>query len=150
MKDYKELAWLMERIIHKYNQFEKKPQVYCKDIILTQPEIHTIAMVGDHEGIGITQLAKMRGITKGAASQMIYKLVDKDLVEKRVSPDSDAAVCLYLTKKGKKARSEHRKQHETMGTMYEKILDQIPEETLQSIKQFLKAFDEALEKKGRV
>ncbi|WP_022762539.1 MULTISPECIES: MarR family winged helix-turn-helix transcriptional regulator [unclassified Butyrivibrio] len=146
MKDYKELAWLMERIIHKYNQFEKKPQVYCKDIILTQPEIHTIAIVGDYEGIGITQLAKMRGITKGAASQMIYKLVDKGLVEKRVSPDSDAAVSLYLTKKGKKARSEHRKLHENMGTMYEKMLDQIPEETLESMKQFLKAFDEALDK----
>ncbi len=31
MKKYKELAWLMERIIHKYIQYEKKPQVYCKE-----------------------------------------------------------------------------------------------------------------------
>ena len=82
MNSYKELAWLMERIIHKYIQYEKKPQVYCKDIILTQPEIHTIAIVGDSEGINITQLAKVRGITKGAVSQMVNRLVDRDLMEK--------------------------------------------------------------------
>ena len=100
--------------------------------MLTQPEIHTIAIIGDYEGINVTNLARMRGITKGGASQMVYKLVDKGLVEKKVSPDSDAALCLYLTGKGKKARSEHRKLHETMGTMYEEILDQIPPKTLES------------------
>ena len=140
MNSYKELAWLMERIIHKYIQYEKKPQVYCKDIILTQPEIHTIAIVGDSEG-----LAKVRGITKGAVSQMVNRLVDRDLMEKRVSPDSDAAVCLYLTKKGKAARNDHRKMHENMGTMYEAMLDQIPESTLDSMRQFLEAFDKALD-----
>ena len=145
MKNYKELAWLMERIIHKYIQYEKRPQVYCKNIVLTQPEIHTIAIVGDSEGINITQIAKMRGITKGAVSQMVNKLVDRNLMEKRVSPDSDAAVCLYLTKKGKKARDEHRKMHENMGTMYEAMLDQIPESTLDSMRQFLEAFDKALD-----
>lgn len=146
MKDYKEIAWLMERIIHKYSQFEKKPQTYCKDIVLTQPEIHTIAIIGDYEGINVTNLARMRGITKGGASQMVYKLVDKGLVEKKVSPDSDAALCLYLTKKGKKARSEHRKMHETVGTMYEEILDQIPPKTLDSMVKLLQAFDEAIDK----
>ena len=146
MKDYKEIAWLMERIIHKYSQFEKKPQTYCKDIVLTQPEIHTIAIIGDYEGINVTNLAKMRGITKGGASQMVYKLVDKGLVEKKVSPDSDAALCLYLTKKGKKARSEHRKMHETVGTMYKEILDQIPPKTLDSMVKLLHAFDEAIDK----
>ena len=146
MKDYKEIAWLMERIIHKYVQYEKKPQKYCKDIVLTQPEIHTIAIIGDYEGINVTNLAKMRGITKGGASQMVYKLVDKGLVEKKVSPDSDAAVCLFLTELGKKARNEHRKMHETMGTKYEALLNQIPDKTLDSMVKFLKAFDEELDK----
>ncbi len=145
MNDYKELAWLMERIIHKYNQFEKKPQVYCRDIILTQPEIHTIAIVGDNEGINITQLAKIRGITKGAVSQMVNKLVDKGLLEKRISPDSDAALCLYLTRKGKVARDGHRQMHENMGEMYKAMLDQIPKSTLDEMRKFLEALDKALD-----
>lgn len=75
MNDYKELAWQIERIIHKYAQFEKKPQEYCKGVVLTQPEIHTVTIIGDQEGISVTGLSKVRGITKGAASQMVYKKV---------------------------------------------------------------------------
>ena len=145
MKNYKELAWLMERTAHKYMQYEKKPQQYCSDIILTQPEIHTIAIIGDNEGISITQLAKVRGITKGAVSQMIYKLVDKGLVEKRVSPESDSQLNLYLTHKGEQARAEHRKMHETMGTKFAKLMNDVPEDVQKQMEELLKAFEEELD-----
>ena len=146
MTDPKEMAWQMERIIHKYSQYEKRPQVYCKDIMLTQPEIHTIAIVGDHEGINVTQLAAMRGITKGAASQMVYKLVDKGLIKKQVSAESDAAVSLFLTKKGQQARKEHRKLHETMGTKFDALLSRIPDDVKDTMMDFLKAFEEEMDK----
>ena len=145
MKDYRELAWQMERIIHKYSQFEKKPQQYCKGLVLTQPEIHTVAVIGDREGISVTGLAKMRGITKGAASQMVYKLVDKGLVEKRVSPSSDSELNLYLTKLGKKARAEHRKMHENMGERFSKIMDGIPQEMQDELMKLLNGFEEELD-----
>ena len=145
MTDPKEMAWQMERIIHKYSQYEKRPLVYCKDIMLTQPEIHTVAIVGDHEGINVTQLAAMRGITKGAASQMVYKLVDKGLIKKQVSAESDAAVSLFLTKKGQQARKEHRKLHETMGTKFDMLLSRIPEDVKDTMMDFLKAFEEELD-----
>ncbi|WP_026527751.1 MarR family winged helix-turn-helix transcriptional regulator [Butyrivibrio sp. VCD2006] len=146
MKDYRELAWQMERIIHKYSQFEKKPQEYCKNLVLTQPEIHTVAIIGDQEGISVTGLSKVRGITKGGASQMVYKLVDKGLVEKRVSPNSDSELNLYLTKLGKKARAEHRKRHETMGEKFSEIMDGIPQEMQDELLKMLKAFEEELDK----
>ncbi|WP_051207974.1 MarR family winged helix-turn-helix transcriptional regulator [Butyrivibrio sp. AE3006] len=145
MKDYRELAWQMERIIHKYSQFEKKPQQYCKGLTLTQPEIHTVAIIGDQEGISVTGLAKVRGITKGAASQMVYKLVDKGLVEKRVSPSSDSELNLYLTKLGKKARAEHRKKHETMEIKFAEIMDRIPESMQNELLKILKSFEEELD-----
>lgn len=145
MKDYKELAWLMERAFHKYLQYEKKPQQYCDNIILTQPEIHTIAIIGDYEGISITKLAQTRGITKGAASQMVYKLVDKGLVEKQISPDSDAALNLYLTEKGSEARAQHRKMHETMGIRFAELMDSIPEENQKYMMEFIKAFEKELD-----
>jgi DNA-binding MarR family transcriptional regulator len=146
LKDYRELAWLMERTIHKYIQYEKKPQKYCSDLILTQPEIHTVAIIGDHEGISVTELAKVRGITKGAASQMIYRLEDKDLVEKRISPESDSKLNLYLTKKGKRARNEHRKMHETMGTKFALLMDGIPANVQKYMFEFLQDFEKELDK----
>lgn len=145
MRDIREIAWLMERTVHKYMQYEKKPQKYCGDLTLTQPEIHTVAIIGDREGISVTQLAAARGITKGAVSQMIYKLVDKGLVEKRVSPDSDSELNLHLTERGKQAFREHRKRHESMEERFSEILNDIPEETLQYIMQFLKAFERELD-----
>jgi len=141
----KEFGWLCERIIHKYILFEKIPQKYCGDLMLTQPEIHTVVSIGDQEGLGVTQLAKLRGITKGAVSQMIYKLVDKGLVEKHVSPDSDAAVSLFLTEKGKQARSEHQKMHENKRIMFASLMDSLPEEALNAMMKFYKEFEKELD-----
>ena len=146
MKDYREIAWVMERVIHKYSQFEKKPQQYCDNLILTQPEIHTIAIIGDQEGTSVTGLAKMRGITKGAVSQMLYKLADKGLVEKRVSPNSDSELNISLTDLGKKARAEHRQRHETMGEKFSKIMDEVPEELQDELMEMLKSLEEELDK----
>ncbi len=146
MKNDKELAWLMERIIHKYIQYEKIPQQYCDGLILTQPEIHTIAIIGDNAGINITGLAKTRGITKGAASQMIYKLRDKGLVEKRTSPDSDAELNLFLTEKGEKAREEHLNRYKTNGEKFASILNSVPEETRLSMVEFFEAFEKELDR----
>ncbi len=146
MKDYRDLAWQMERTIHKYVLYEKKPQKYCGDIILTQPEIHTIAIIGDDEGISVTQLSEARGVTKGAVSQMIYKLVDKGLVEKRISPSSDAELNLHLTEKGKEAFHEHRKKHEAMEMRFAEIMNDIPEEMQQYMTEFLKSFEKELDK----
>ena len=145
MKDYRELTWLMERTIHKYIEYERKPQKYCSDLILTQPEIHTVAIIGDQEGISVTELAKVRGITKGAASQMIYRLEDKDLVEKRISPESDSKLNLYLTKKGKMARDEHRKMHETMSARFVSLLNVIPENAQKYMIEFLQDFEKELD-----
>lgn len=145
MKEYKEIAWRMERIFHKFMQHEKTPQQYCDGIVLTQSEIDTIAIVGDNEGINITQLAKFRGITKGAVSQMIYRLVDKGLVEKKVSDDSDSAVSLFLTKRGKQARAEHLKMHETFGAKFTELMDTMPEEKQKDMLEFIEAFEEMLD-----
>lgn len=146
MKNYRELAWLMERTMHKYMQVEKMPQDYCGDIRLTQPEIHTVAIIGDQEGINVTKLAQVRGITKGAASQMVYKLVDKKLVEKRPSPNSDSELNLYLTKLGGKARDEHRARHEAMEEHFSKMMDSVPENMQKALFGFLSDFEKELDR----
>ena len=147
MHDYRELSWLNERIIHKYMQFEKRTRCYGTETPLTQAEIHTIAIVGDTPGMNVTELAKLRGVTKGAASQMIYRLVDKGLIEKRVSPNSDTEVSLSLTESGEIAYAAHRKYHDDSGQEFQKMLSEIPEEVQEYMVQYLKEFDQYLDKK---
>lgn len=145
MGDYKETAWLLDNFIHKYIRYEKKPQVFEGDITLNQPEIHTITLIGESEGINLTMLAAKRGITKGAASQMIYKLVDKKLVEKRVSPDSDSEINLFLTEKGMRIAESHRKTHEAMWNRFNQMMESIPKETRDKVVDLLQNLNDQLD-----
>lgn len=145
MHDYRELSWLMERTINKYIQIEKQTRCYGTRTPLTQSEIHTIVIVGDYPDINITKLAKIRGITKGAASQMIYKLVDKGFIEKQVSPSSDTEVCLTLTEDGRTAHKAHSQYHDDFGKRFFKILNDIPEEYQEYMIRILTSFDKELD-----
>ncbi len=145
--DYTKLIVLMERVIHKYTQWENKKRTYGTETLLTKAEIHTIAAVGNNTGINITALADVLGITKGAASQMIYKLVEKGTVEKRVSPDSDTEVVLNLTEEGQKNYISHNQYHAKANDESIKLLKEMPETFCVNMMDFLLAFEEAIDKK---
>jgi len=83
MRDCTVISSLMEQIIYKYMQTETIQRNYGTNILITQVEIHTIEAIGNHDGISITELAENRHKTKGAVSQLIYKLVKKGLVKKQ-------------------------------------------------------------------
>ena len=146
MHDYRELSRLTERTIHKYVQLEKQSHNYG-GFNMTQTEIHTITVVGDYPNINVTRLAAVRGITKGAASQMIYKLVDKGFIKKAVSPNSDTEVCLNLTESGQKAYEAHRKYHDESGSAFFKSIAAMPEDVQEYLIQMLKQFDKALDER---
>lgn len=111
VEEFKEIANLLERVIHKYIQMEKHTMDYGNGIALSQPEIQTVMLIDSNPGISVTAIAKMRGITKGTASQMLYKLVDKGLVEKRISEHSDAQISVFLTELGQEECRLHDAYH---------------------------------------
>lgn len=145
MGDYKNISALMERIIHKYAQAENRKRYYCDDLILTRTEIHTVVEVGDNPGLNITTLAQKKGITKGAASQMVYKLVDKGLINKSVSPVSDTEVSLTLTESGELAYEAHGRYHEDKNNQFFQVLSEMPEATIREMEKILSEFDKMLD-----
>ncbi len=145
--DYTEFIALLERVIHKYNQWENKQRTYGTDTVLSKAEIHTIAAVGDHPGINITALADILGVTKGAASQMIYKLVDKGAVEKRVSPDSDVEVVLNLTEDGQKNYVSHSEYHLQTNDESLRLLKDVPESFFTEMIEFFSVVEKTMDKK---
>jgi DNA-binding MarR family transcriptional regulator len=147
MHDYREVSRLSERVMHKYMQFEKRVRQYGTETTLTQAEIHTIAIVGEKSDINVTELAKLRGVTKGAASQMVYKLVEKGFLSKQVSPNSDTEVCLTLPNNGKTAFLAHQKYHEESGSEFTRILSQMPQEYQDYTIEFLTAFEKIMDEK---
>lgn len=147
MRDFRSMSALAERIIHKYNQVENKKRYYGSDILLTRAEIHTIEAVGNQQGVNVTTLAGILGITKGAASQMIYKLVDKGLVQKTVSPVSDTEVCLNLTDLGMVAFEEHKNYHTIHDEKFFAEMQEFPEEIVKKIMYLLENFEKDLDEK---
>lgn len=148
MRDYRNLTTLMERVVHKYNQVEKKKRYYgSNSMLLSRSEIHTIVAVGENLGVNVTTLAKIQGITKGAASQMIYKLVDKGFVEKKVSPESDTEVCLTLTDKGYLAFKKHQEYHEISNDQFFEMLRDMPDELTIKMESILQQFEKYMDER---
>jgi DNA-binding MarR family transcriptional regulator len=87
------------KILHLYSVIGRKPQDYGTGDLLYFTEVHTISMVGKNREINMTKLADMMGVTKGAISQTIRKLVSKGFIEKSNSVNRKE-VNLKLSEKG--------------------------------------------------
>lgn len=111
MQNYQEYMALLERVIHLYNGIESKKRDFGLGYELSMKEIHTIQYIGDQPNINVTALASKQGVTKGAASQMISRLVKKGLVIKEKAANSDLEIVLRLTEEGQKAYLGHQAFH---------------------------------------
>lgn len=148
IKNQSEVRELLERIIHKYSQMEKQKRDYGIGEDFTQAEIHTIAYIGENPGSRQDNLAKAKGITKGAASQMITKLEKRGLVKRGQSKNSNAEVALYLTKKGTEAFKGHIHFHNQVDNSFHQFFTTISEDEYDIFVRILKSCDEVLLKEG--
>lgn len=117
------ISGLMEkflRVLNKYSAIEKIPMDFGIGERLYPSEIHTIESIGKNQEINVTGLADVMGITKGAVSQMIGKLIQKGLVIKSKDPFNDKEVRLGLTPRGWSAFAGHEKFH---SSIYEDIIN---------------------------
>jgi DNA-binding MarR family transcriptional regulator len=77
-------------------------------------ELHTITAVGQEPGLSLKRLAELTGVTKGAASQMVSRLVRKGYVTKGPAPGAPREIALDLTELGRRARAAHAELHAGM------------------------------------
>ncbi|TFG40693.1 MAG: MarR family transcriptional regulator [Bacteroidia bacterium] len=116
---------LFLKILHLYSIIGRKPKDYGTGDLLYFTELHTITMVAKNKEINMTQLAEIMGVTKGAISQTIRKLVDKNLIHKS-NINNRKEINLKLSEKGMivyKSQESFQKEIFTFaGTLYEKAL----------------------------
>ena len=121
------------RTFGKFKILDSKPRDYGVGYKLYSSEIHTIEFVGRYPGSNITELSDKMGITKGAVSQTVNKLVKKKFVEKFRDPGNDKEVYVRLTEKGEKARKGHEDFHKIDESELEKYLLSLDKERLDFI-----------------
>jgi len=90
---------LFIRILHLYSVLDKKPRDYGTGDLLYVSEIHAIHAIGSNPEINLTQLAELSGITRGAISQTVKRLVGKRYIA-RYKVRNKKEVNLRLSDKG--------------------------------------------------
>jgi len=97
--ELQDLIDLFLKILHLYSVIGRKPKDYGTGDLLYFAELHTITVIAKNNEINMTSLAEIMGVTKGAISQTIRKLVKKNLVLKS-NINNRKEVNLRLSEKG--------------------------------------------------
>ncbi len=125
--ELQELIDLFLKILHLYSVITRKPKDYGTGDLLYFVEVHTLSMVGNNTEINMTQLAELMGVTRGAISQTVRKLVSKNLIVK-TNTTNKKEVNLKLSEKGmvvmKGQESFQLDLFTFAGTLYEKASQQ--------------------------
>ena len=137
------------RIMNKYNAGEKKPLVYGQGNLLYRSEVHTIEAIGDLKSVNVTDLATYLGVTKGAISQMIDKLVNKRLVNKTFISPSVNEVALTLTEAGILVYKMHQDRHREMDKKIMNLLTNSSVEQLSFLANFQDQMENLLDEKNK-
>jgi DNA-binding MarR family transcriptional regulator len=123
---YEEILQKLEKVIVIMESMHTPSLSFGTGVLMHTKEIHTIQAIGRHSGINVTKLAEHTGVTKGAVSQTINKLVRKGLVRKKHLPGNAKEVVLELTDLGWTGFHNHEKFHmDTLNMAREYYGDQL-------------------------
>ena len=133
------------RIINKFKILEKIPIDHGTGHLLYASEINTLEIIGKSPGINVTELAKRKGVTKGAVSQIVTKLAKKQLITKFKDPENEKVVLLRLDKKGKIAFENHKKFHEKYDSAIIKKLNEMSFEQIALVTNTFEILEETID-----
>ncbi len=120
------------------NELERTPRRFGTDEPLKANEIHLIELIGDNdERLSVTDLSRLLDVTKGAVSQSLKKLDDKELILKKEDPTNLSRIIVKLTSKGKTAYYAHKHWHETMDGGFKTYFRSLDQDRIDFLIEFL-------------
>ncbi len=133
---------MFHRVMNKMKRIEKKPRRFGTEFLLYPSEIHTIETIGRNAGINVTALAALQGVTKGAVSQILQKLVKKGMVVRMKDEMSDREVLLKLSDTGRIAYQAHADFHSQMDPDLMSIMAEADDAQIEFMETVFKAIDQ--------
>jgi DNA-binding MarR family transcriptional regulator len=89
----------------------------------TLKQLYYIELINKHQGISVSEMAKMLDVQKSTVSIAINQLIDRDIVTKNQSNTDKRFYFLELTSKGKDIMKKHMQVHRDAIKQILKILD---------------------------
>lgn len=121
------------RILHLYAVIDKKPKDFGTGDLLYVSEIHAIHYIGTNPELNMTQLAEMSGVTKGAISQTVKRLVSKRYVTKYKSKNKKE-INLRLSEKGILINQKYEQFEKEKFVFAERLYDNASKQDIELIR----------------
>ena len=140
------ISYIILRVVLKFLDIDRRTRCYGTDEQLFNAEIHMIKAIKENEGLHVTGLANILGVTKGAVSQIIGKLEKKGMILKEKDIDNQSKLILKLTPKGEIAHANHEKYHQQIDDAVKEILEDASEQEICFLRKFLLSLEDKLER----
>ena len=144
-EQYKELLQSFDKGYELCFEYDSMPHQYG-DEVLYQSEMHFLEVVGDTPSITITVISQQLGKTKSACSQMVRKLVKKELLTQERNEKNNREYYLNLTERGKEIYEVHKEFDEKCIQRTYKSLADFSVEELRSYISVQKTLNQVFQK----
>lgn len=129
------------RLFRKYNLIVKQAVDFNTGELLHGREIETILSIGMNPGIRSHQLCDLMGISKGAVSQVVNRLLRKHYLAKYPDPGSQKSFILRLSDKGAKVYDELGMRKHKSFEVYHKLYREANPGEIALVKKVLQTID---------
>ncbi len=125
------------RVLEKYTRVSRMPMDFGVDEPLFPSEVHMISAVHELGEASVSELGKQFGTTKGAASQMVDKLVAKGLLTKERDPEKRSRLIIRTTERGDTAHFNHTAHHNDNDREFFQFIEELPEDEYRTFDKLL-------------
>ena len=136
---------LFIRITKKFNELEKLSIDMGNGEKLYPSELHVLDAIGNNYGNNVTELSKKFKITKGAVSQVVNKLFEKEYLKKERKTGYAKEVMLSPTEKGWKAFKIQEDMHKKMEEEFNRYLGTVESEKIESFNEIMGKIEEVID-----
>jgi DNA-binding MarR family transcriptional regulator len=135
--DEKVLFEHVQRVGSKFVALEKGLVFRYRGTNLYTSEIHLMKTVDYNPDVNASGMAKLLGVTKGAVSQTVSRLVQKGVIVKERDPSCNNELKISLTSFGKGALTAFHTQNGSQWKDFINYLESLPGEDYQIVIGFL-------------
>lgn len=139
---YYQLSNLIFDYSLRYTDRNMKLKDYGTGELYSPIEAHLLEKIFFNPGITVTELARKSNRSKGAISQVVAKLIEKELVIKTSQEFHKKRMSLWVTPKGKQLTRAHLKYDEEMTSAFFERLS--PHYSSEQIDAFFKVMESCL------
>jgi len=142
---YTNILQALFKVNNRLKELEKKNLTELSNGNFLNPsEIITMSIIKNHPESNVTEIAAFSGVTKGAISQVIRKLENKQMIEK-YKLHNKKEVYLRLSEESNKIVKEYEENHFNSKCKLISVLENLDETQLELIQSILKQFGDVLD-----